>query len=460
MSPVMRSTIRFVRRVSALLVLVAPAACAQAGAARTPPRATTSVADGSIAPAPIALHRPWMVYAYTDFYFSHHPGDTATLALLASKRVDRVMNGDPALWRKYNPGVRQTQYRLFWFALTTTNDTAGTSGVGPLDAWLAAHGFPIESAFLHRAGSPPTQANRITWVAHDGDSAAALNPADSGMRAYQASVFDMLMQQGYAGIFYDVFGRGGLARAFSSAEGDSIWYRDHLIAALRAERAPYPGSVIVVNTSNYEFPFDSACIVAAGASHLEETNNPLSGNLTQNWTWIDRMIAAGARSLEFVSSYTWTDKLPASLTGGNSSSPMAREKLAEYAAYLLVKDTAGVVAFAPDNSWRDSPRDHWLGSWDVDVGQPVGPRTVLANGTDSLGNPYTIWVRTFSSGAVVLLRTNHPTRLKPVSDFGDAAAVSVAIPSGVTRSVDAMTGAARAVSQLTLRPGEGAILLP
>jgi hypothetical protein len=450
----------FVGRVAAMLVVAAAAGGAQTGAGRTPARTTTAVAGGSVVSAPVSRHRAWMVYAYTDFYFPHHPGDTATLDLLASKRVDRVMNGDPALWRTYNPNVRQVQYRLFWFALTTTKDTAGPSGVGPMDAWLTAHGFAIESAFLHRKGSAAAQANRITWVAHDGDSAAALNPADSGMRAYQASVFDGLVRNGYAGVFYDVFGRGGLARAFASAEGDSIWYRDHLTAALRAERAAYPGSMIVVNTSNYEFPFDSACIVAAGASHLEQTNNPLSANLTPNWTWIDRMVAAGAQSLEFVSTYTWTDKLPASLTGGNSASPMAREKFAEYASYLLVKDTAGIVAFAPDNSWRDSPRDHWLAAWDVDVGQPVGPRAVLANGTDSLGNPYTIWVRHFSSGAVVLLRTNHPTRLKPVSDFGDAAGVSVDIPPGVTRSLDATTGSARPARQLTLRPGEGAILLP
>ena len=421
--------------------------------------ATVSVL-GAVASSP--LHRPWMVYAYTDFYFPNtKPVDTATLRLVAS-RADRLTNGDTTLWRRDNPHIEQIQYSLYWFVLvncakgnpakcTTTADTTGPSGVSPLDTFLVAHGFPIESAFLHRKDSTATRANRIMWVAPDSDSAAAVNPADPGWRAYARQRLATLRARGYAGAFYDVFGRGEMAKAFSSAEGDSIWFRTALTQELAAERAT--GAELLINTASYNTPFDSLCIAAAGGAHMERTNYPLGQNAAGNlnyWRWIDHLVAIGATRLEFVSNLAWTDNVPAAV--GNDVTPMGREKMAEYASYLMVKDTGAVVAFAPDNYWNQSPASHWLAAWDTALGAPTAPRVQLASGTDPVGQAYKVWRRPFAR-AVVLMRTQGV-----VTNFGDSTAI--AVPLGTTGRLLRSDGTtAPPDSVVRLRAGEGVIVL-
>ncbi|HXE60106.1 MAG TPA: hypothetical protein VN607_05345 [Gemmatimonadaceae bacterium] len=422
--------------------------------------ATVQVASAVVAST---LHRPWLVYAYTDFYFSNHPPiDTATLRLVAS-RADRLTNGDTALWRRDNPRIEQIQYSLYWFVLvscakanpakcTTTADTSGSSGVGPLDAFLLAHGYPIESAFLHTKDSTATRTHRLMWVAADSDSAAAVNPADPGWRAYAMQRVTRLLGEGYAGAFYDVFGRGAMGKAFSSAEGDSLWYRSALTGELAAEHAT--GAVLIVNTASYDTPFDSLCIVAAGGAHLERTNYPLGQNLAGGllfWRWIDHLVSAGARRLEFVSNLAWTDNVPAA--PGNDVTPVGREKMAEYASYLMVKDTGAVVAFAPDNYWNQSPATHWLAAWDTALGAPLAPRTMIASGTDAAGQAYKVWRRPFAR-ALVLMRTQSAT----VTNFGDSTAVSVSLGvAGRLLRSDGTTAPPDSV--VRLRAGEGVIVL-
>lgn len=411
-----------------------------------------------------ALHRPWMVYSYTDFYFGNHkPVDTATLRLVAS-RTDRLTNGDTALWRHDNPRIEQVQYSLYWFVLancakgnrsacTTDADTSGPSGIAPLDNFLVAHGFPIESAFLHVRDSTATKAHRLMWVAQDSDSAVAVNPADPGWRAFAMQRVQSLRAQGFAGAFYDVFGRGLLGKAFSSAEGDSIWYRTALTGELAAERAT--GAVLIINTASYDFPFDSLCILAAGGAHLERTNYPLGQNLAGGlffWRWIDHMVAAGAHRLEFVSNLAWTDNVPASV--GNDVTPMGREKMAEYASYLMVKDTGSVVSFAPDNYWNQSPATHWLPAWDSALGAPLTVRALVASGTDPVGQKYQVWSRLYGK-ALVVMRT--AVGAIP-ANYGDSSAVSV--PLGTTGRLLRSDGTtAPPASTVRLRAGEGVVVL-
>lgn len=429
-----------------------------------PPPAPDSLSVSVQPAASTALHRPWMVYSYTDFYFGNHkPIDTAALRLVAS-RADRLTNGDTALWRRDNPHIEQVQYQLYHYALfacakadparcTTSIDTNSTGGIGPLDAFLAAHGYPVESVFLHRAGSAPSRASRIAWVAADSDSAVALNPADAGFRDYQTTRLAALVAHGFAGVFYDVFGRGAMGKMFTSAEGDSLWYRAALTDALRAERRA-TGGLITINTASYDTPYDSLCIVAAGGAHLEKTNYPLGQNLASQlnyWRWIDHLVAAGAKRLEFVSNIAWTDKVPAAV--GNDVTPIGREKMAEYASYLMVKDTGTVVSFAPDNYWNQSPATHWLPAWDTALGGPLGARQLDASGVDPVGQKYQVWFRQYGR-AIVLMRV--ATAGVP-TNYGDSTAVSV--PVGVSERLLRSDGSfAPRDSVVRLRAGEGVVL--
>ncbi|HXE60900.1 MAG TPA: PKD domain-containing protein [Gemmatimonadaceae bacterium] len=412
-----------------------------------PPTDTASLTQ---APAPGAASG--LVYSYTDFYCGNHAGVCdSTWYRVMGARVDRLVNGSITAWKAANPRIEQVQYSLYWFVLTTTADTLGTSGVAPLDAFLVAHGYPIESAFLHRAGTAPTKASRIAWVAQDGDSAAAVNPADPGWRAYAMQRVLSLRAHGWAGAFYDVFGRGAMGKAFSSAEGDSLWYRTALTQELTAEHAT--GAVLLVNTASYDFAFDSICIVAAGGAHLERTNYPLGQNLAGGlnfWRWIDHLVAAGAQRLEFVSNLAWTDNVPPAV--GNDVTPVGREKMAEYASYLMVKDGGAVVSFAPDNYWNQSPTTHWLAAWDTTLGAPSAPRAQLASGTDPVGQKYVVWRRAFAR-AIVLMRTQSAT----VTNFGDSSAV--AVPIGVHGRLLRSDGSTVARDTVELRAGEGVVVL-
>lgn len=421
----------------------------------TPPETTTTPPPTASGP----LHRPWLVYSYTDFYTAYHPKDTLGFRLLA-QRVDRVTNGDHVAWRAADPNVEQYQYRLFHVVLITGADTLGGTGVGTLDAWLTAHGYPIESAFLHWKDSTATKAHRITYFMKDsnGDSASALNPADPGVRAWQLSVLMDLKAHGYAGVFYDVFGRGGMAKYFSSAEGDSLWFRNALTAALVAERAA-SGERVTINTGSYQTAFDSITVMAAGGVHLERTNYPLGYNLTTNWPvgnwwqWIDHLVAGGAQRIEFVSNLAWYDNVPQ--VNGNDVSPMGREKQAEYVSYLMAKDTGDVVSFAPDNYWAESPATHWLAAWDTALGRPTGPRRMLSAGTDAAGQHYQIWTRRFEHAEIAMRVNAYPTIPK---NFADSTATTVALPvAGRLLRSDGTT--APAESTLRLRAGEGVIVL-
>lgn len=254
-------------------------------------------------------------------------------------------------------------------------------------------------------------------------------------------------------MFYDVFGRGGVAKAFKSAEGDSAWYQSRLIAALKAERE-VTGAEIVINLGSYDTPFDSLCAIAAGGAHLELTNNPLGHNLAAQlnyWRWIDHLVAAGVQRIEFVSNLAWTDRVPS--PAGNDVAPIGREKMAEYASYLMAKDPGSVVAFAPDNYWNQSPAEHWLPAWDTDIGRPLGQRAQVASGTDPVGQGYAIWRRAYTH-AVILMRTTSKTS----TNYGDATSVSIPI-GAIGRLLRSDGTTAPPDSTVHLRAGEGVVVL-
>lgn len=442
-----------------LALLLAPVAGAQTVTAAARARdGSRAIATASMRIAPElagALHRPWMVYSYTDFYFPHHAADSATLKLVAA-RTDRLTNGSPVAWRTFNPTIEQYEYRLFYSVLDTKSDSAGIDGVHTFTAWLTAHGYPIESAFLHMKDSTVTPAHRLTWFLQhsNGDSSTALNPADPGFRAYQLAVLDSLRAEGYAGVFYDIFGRGSMARLFKSAEGDSTWFIAQITDALKSERAA-SGERITINIGSYRTAFDSLCVMAAGGVHLELTNYPPSYNLSTNfnwWSWIDRLVAGGAQRIEFVSNLAWYDKVPQA--SGNDASPMAREKMAEYVSYLMAKDTGAVLSFAPDNYWNESPAAHWLAAWDTDIGRPLGPRAEVTSGTDVAGQHYQVWTRRFQRAELVMRVNAYPT---VPTNFADSTAV--AVPLGSPGRLLRSDGTTVPADTVRLLAGEGVVVL-
>ena len=92
---------------------------------------------------------------YTDFYSTYvsQSDRDATIAFLAP-RVDAVMSGPEASWKKANPTIKYFPYALQY---EVVQDGPGSSGASLTTAftddmihWYAAHPkYDYESAFLH-----------------------------------------------------------------------------------------------------------------------------------------------------------------------------------------------------------------------------------------------------------------------------------------------------------------------
>jgi hypothetical protein len=398
-------------------------------------------------PADTSPHVRHATFAYTDFRYSYY--DTTSRALLAT-RYDHVMSGSGDAWRALNPTIRHTTYRLLWSIIQPGQSDGAYDR---LVAWYAHHPeLRLEDAFLHDSAADSAHRKVVTiwstrrWL---------LNPADSGLRVYHLQELAAILASGDAGVFYDEFGRGVMAKAFTSLELDTLAYQRATVEKLAGERAVFPEAEITINTAAYTTPFDSACIVAAGSAHLETTDDPLSASQNHFWTWIDHLLAAGAQSLEFVATRQWIDPLPSTLTAGNDVSPRARERMGAYASYLIIRDSARVVSWNQDNSWRDDPAPHWLRAYDADLGRPLGPRARLTSGQDPLGQSYTVWQRRYER-ALVLVRTIDGWAAQT---YGDSTAVVVPLPAPYRLLRSDGTLAAPS-STIALRVGEGAILIP
>jgi hypothetical protein len=398
----------------------------------------------------ISPHFPHATFAYTDFYYSYHP--QKTLPTLA-RRYDLVMSGPGDQWKRLDSTVTLTRYRLFWTVLQpdkTTNEYT------TLTAWYARHPqFKLEDAFLHKPGTTPTPANRLTK--HIWDSNRWLyNPADSGLRMYEREAVGRVIEAGNNGVFYDEFGRGSMAGAFKSLELDSLQYQRATVEKLAGLRATFPKALIKVNTGAYTTPFDSAVIVAAGGVQLETLNDPLTANLNYTWKWIDHLLAANVKHIELVSLRAWTDKLPNTLTAGNEDSPIHRVRMGDYASYLLVRPTdPRILSWNQDNTWREDPATHWLKAFEANIGQPAALRSPLASGKDSLGQAYTVWQRPYTRALVLLRAVNGWDK----QDYGDRSAIAVTLPKAMRR-LNGNGSLAEPSKQVTLRAGEGAILIP
>jgi len=132
--------------------------------------------------------------------------------------------------------------------------------------------------------------------------------------------------------------------------------------------------------------------------------------------------------------------------------------LGNYTWYLMTRTPSTIFfqqgANAPNTAGWDSLT--WRGCMDVvpgNLGEATGPPYTLASGTDPLGNPYEIKARDYDGGMVVLRNRGNWSEGIEVET-----AVNVNLPTTLF-PVDPEGNSLPAVSQLTLRNGQGAILL-
>jgi Big-like domain-containing protein len=429
------------------------------------PPAQTPVGTGSLYSgySPVSPHWPHMRTAVTDFYYSW----TGAERSWAGQHYDLAMSGDIRAWKSVNPGVRHYAYVLLQATLlpsaTPSQGSPASQWYDDAVRWYSLHPqFNIETAFLHEAGQPSDASHRLkpfgwasyTWV---------LNPSDPGLIAYQSDRFKRLSAS-EDGLFIDSQASGDLAKNLKDAAGRSqeyassgttfpatgAYFNDYS-TLMRTLKSAIGSKSLQPNMSGYNFDVDFAITTAAGATHMEKANNPLSSNLPATWSWIDRLIGSGV-SVNFVTGLDYIDMTGVSRKLGNSvDSTYRRVKMAELASYYMV------VPSSPDklqlqlvNTWDRPFSSVWIKAQEANIGHPTGPRQQKAG----LGG--LVYQRDFDRGLIVM----HAQTGWDAQQYDDATAISIPLPAGETwlpLHADGTLGAP--VTSVKLRNAEAAILV-
>jgi hypothetical protein len=206
-----------------------------------------------------------------------------------------------------------------------------------------------------------------------------------------------------------------------------------------------------VNTAGGNASTD-ATVKQAQAYFEEFALRPMAHNYVQ----LEQLAATIARraALTSPSSYTVIDSHP---QGGSVSDP--RLQIGTLAYYYLIADPNSTFldvngGYSPASSWSQ----HWIPAVTYDVGQPMGTWSQFASGADPAAPSlsYRVYQREYANALVLY---------KPLS-FGNNTTGSLGDASATTHRLDGDYYVLKAdgtlgdrVSSITLRNGEGAILI-
>ncbi len=254
------------------------------------------------------------------------------------------------------------------------------------------------------------------------------------------------------GLFVDNSGDNVPASQGQVAESVATYAADYgsLLRTIGQAIAPH---WLLANTSGAGAGADP--VVSNTTAYFEEfALRPLSGSY-QQFENLAAVVAHRA-GLQSPAPYAVLDALPA---GGSATD--ARTQLATLAEYYLLADPSRTFldpfgGDAPTTSWAQ----HFFPALTYDVGQPAGPWSLLASGLDPNDNRFTyrVYQRRYSNALVLY---------KPLSSTPNSSAVGATSSNtatyhplgGTYRQLQADGTLGPAVTGVTLRNGEGAILI-
>ncbi len=438
---------------------------AQASTSRPP----STPRDAGAAYSASSPHWPQIRTMVTDFrtgYVSNLSQRGAERAWTAA-HFDFVMGGDAREYKSLNSTIRVIPYAIDWNVMQPGEQKSkglGTTYYDDMQQWYSAHPqYQLEKAFLHIAGSDPSEASRLQFVAW-GSKRWAINPGDPGARAYLADRIRRFIADA-DGVFFDSHSSGDIGKALGKTPlaeyPDRQAYQRDMVEYVQSVTTAVAPKIVMLNTSEYAKPFDYEMATAAGAVHLERMNNPLNASMPDRWRWVDTLLTHNVM-VELVSLDSWdeannTRGTFAAYSQGNSASKAERLKMFELASYyMVVPESPDRLFLDLENAWKVPYDKVWLKAQEYPVGHPTGARRVIQMGRDSTGAGFQIFARDFDH-ALVLARPNSNWR---DHNFGDGTVVTVPLPDGeALRPLrgDGTLGAA--VTSITLRNSEAAILV-
>ncbi|MDB5313435.1 MAG: hypothetical protein JWO38_7637 [Gemmataceae bacterium] len=279
------------------------------------------------------------------------------------------------------------------------------------------------------------------------------NPSAAGFQAWAAGFSVQLLAQNplAAGIFLDNESGKLPFQGVAVAEPTATYSTDSGALVAAVSRAVGPGKLVMVNTSGGGSQA-GAVAAAAGAVFEEFLLRPLAST----WSQVGDVYGIVAQRLAAAGNpYVVIDSLP---NGGSPTDP--RTQIATLAYYYLLGDPARTMLMfyggsSPNTSWSQ----HWTAAAGVNIGQPGGAMQVLATGADP-ENPaltYKVFGRSYSNGLVLYKPLSYTLQVGQ-GRLDDATATAVPL-GGNYRAVNADGTLGPVVSSVSLRNGEGAVLV-
>ncbi|QEL20312.1 putative glycoside hydrolase [Limnoglobus roseus] len=280
------------------------------------------------------------------------------------------------------------------------------------------------------------------------------NPTSDGVKAWAADVHAALLAANPIadGIFMDnASGRSPVGT--TPVLESTTTYSAQMAGVIQAIRNATPGKVILANTTGGGT--DATGVTAAAGASLEEfllrPNDANWSQLGDVANTVQQRLNAGDGSTQVI-----LDSHPGSVA--NMTDP--RTQIGTLSYYYLLADPVKTYlmiwgGYAPAAAWSKK----WIPAATVDVGQPAGTMQVFAQGADPQNAKltYKVFSREYDD-ALVLFKPRSYTLGQGTGTTDDATATTHQL-NGNYRQVNADGTLGPVIQSITLRNGEGAVLM-
>lgn len=365
-------------------------------------------------------------------------------------------------WAARRPGANVEDFYIHYKEDVVTKGKGGEPiSIPGWDPTNDSDGDGVRDADVNPRATARTRADARVYYYEWQSYFYALNVGNSMYRWFKAEdcAADLVRAPGYDGFMADTAVPGiKKPQVISGSEiiteypNQDKWRADFagLVSKVRSRLGA--NKYIIGNTAGYYYP---EMADAGGGEHQEMYVAFTNEHGPDKWDYLKQQSDKGMYSF-------WEPAWDA------YTADLDRERM-HYLAYHYMGQQPYVYLGFRGFGYRDifkdpSPYD-WLPACEVDVGQPVDDKyQVVAKGVDSTGQNYRIFARRYSN-SLILCR---PKINWSHDNYGDNTGVVIALPSYATSTgggnlftplkVDGTLGPA--VSQVTLRQPESAILFP
>jgi hypothetical protein len=341
---------------------------------------------------------------------------------------------------------------------SNSNGATVPSGVIPVFDYTADvnhDGYLDDAEFAHHAPGDDARfayESRVFYPYY-GQQRFVLNPASPDVQQWAADYQFRFLQSNplASGVFVDNSGGRNPLAGVKLVESTDTYSDDYGAMINAISRRIFP-KWVGANTSSGGTETDA--VVRSSGMWIEEfALRPLASN-QQQFLDLAAMVAR-RQALKTPSPYVVLDTLP---TGGSPTD--ARTMISSLAEYYMLQDPANTFVmfnggFSPNTSWTQ----HWVPAAAYDVGQPQGAFSLFATGKDPTNTrlTYNIYERRYDN-ALVLYKPLSYTVGVGTGTLADATATTHQL-GGTYRILSALGTLSSPVTNVTLRNGEGVILI-